>query len=100
MGGVEAFIRMAFWIAIAGSPIAFVGLTFLHAARYPQWVWAFSERTQIVWLASLLMGVAIVPIGLPLAIWYLVKIRPVLQRIEQGNMTHFADDTRARGNEE
>lgn len=90
MDGFLDFARMALWIAIAGSPIAFIGLTFLHAARVPQWVWAFSERTQIVWLASLLIGVAIVPVGLPLAIWYLVKIRPVLGRIEQGNIASVA----------
>lgn len=91
MDGVEDFMRMALLIAIAGSPIAFIGLTFLHAARYPQWVWAFSERTQIVWLAGLLMGAAIVPLGLPLAAWYLIRVRPVLHQIEQGNMSHFVD---------
>lgn len=91
MGGVEAFVRMTFWIALAGSPIAFIGLSFLHAARYPQWVWAFSERTQIVWLVALLLGVAIVPVGLPVAIWYLVKVRPRLTQIERGNFAHLAD---------
>lgn len=91
MEGVQDFMLMAVWIAIAGAPIAFIGLTFLHAARYPQWVWAFSERTQVVWLAGLLMGAAVVPLGLPLAVWYLVKVRPVLQQIEQGNMSHFID---------
>lgn len=91
MDGFQDFAVMALWIAIAGSPIAFIGLTFLHAARVPQWVWAFSERTQIVWLASLLMGVAVVPVGLPVAVWYLVKIRPVLVQIEKGNLSKLAD---------
>ncbi len=91
MEGVQAFMMMALWIAIAGSPIAFIGLTFLHAARYPQWVWAFSERTQVIWLAGLLMGAAVVPLGLPLAAWYLWRVRPILNQIEQGNMSHFVD---------
>lgn len=82
---------MALWIAIAASPIALVGVSFLHAARFPQWVWAFSDRTQIVWLASLLLGVAIIPMGVPVALWYLLKIRPVLTRIEAGNMAGFVD---------
>lgn len=82
---------MTLWIAVAASPIAFVGLTFLHAARFPQWVWAFSSRTQIVWLASLLLGVAIIPVGVPIAVWYLLKIRPVLRQIEQGNMIGSVD---------
>ena len=83
---------MALWIAVAGAPIAFIGLTFLHAAQYPQWVWAFSERRQVVWLAGLLMGAAIVPLGLPLALWYIVRVRPLLHQIEQGNMSHFLDE--------
>lgn len=91
MEGLQDFAMMAMWIAIAGSPIAFIGLTFLHAARAPQWVWVLSERTQIVWLASLLLGVAIVPVGLPVAVIYLVKIRPVLSRIEKGNLSSLAD---------
>lgn len=84
-------MMMALWIAIAASPIVFIGLTFLHAARYPQWVWAFSERTQVVWLAGLLIGAAVVPIGLPLAAYYIVRVRPVLHQIEQGNMSHFVE---------
>lgn len=91
MEGVQDFVVMAFWIAVAASPIVFIGLTFLHAARYPQWVWAFSERTQIVWLAGLLMGAAVVPLGLPLAAWYLIRVRPVLHRIEQGNLSPTSD---------
>lgn len=84
---------MAFWIAVAGSPIAFIGLTFLHAARVPQWVWAFSERTQVIWVATLLLGVAVVPVGVPLAIWYLVKVRPVLNHIEAGNVASLTEGT-------
>ena len=84
---------MALWIAIAASPVAFVGVTFLHAARIPQWVWAFSERTQIVWVAMLLLGIAVVPVGLPLAIWYLVKVRPVLNHIEKGNVAALIEGT-------
>ena len=90
MEGFQQFMTMAMWIAIAGSPVAFIGVTFLHAARYPQWVWAFSDRTQVVWLASLLIGAAIVPIGLPIAVWYLIKVRPILRQIEHGDMAHFA----------
>jgi len=93
MEGFQEFMTMAFWIAVAGSPIAFIGLTFLHAARIPQWVWAFSERTQVIWLASLLLGVAVVPLGLPLAFWYLVKVRPVLKRIEDGNVATLIEGT-------
>lgn len=90
MDGFQEFAAMALWISIAASPIAFVGLTFLHAARIPQWVWAFSDRTQIVWLASLLLGVAVVPLGAPIAVYYLVKVRPVLNAIWGGNVGHVS----------
>jgi hypothetical protein len=90
--GFQEFMTMAFWIAVAGSPIAIIGLTFQHAARIPQWVWAFSDRTQVIWLASLLLGVAVVPLGLPLAVWYLVRVRPVLKYIEDGNIAALVED--------
>jgi hypothetical protein len=86
MDGFSAFVGAAFWIAIAGIPIGVVLLAFLHAASVPQWAWAMSSRTQIWWLAGLLLGVALIPLGLPAAIWYLVKIRPLLNRIEDGNV--------------
>jgi len=77
---------MALLIAIGAIPIVICLLAFLHAARTPQWVWALSNRTQIWWLAGLLMGAAIIPLGLPAAGWYLVKIRPELERIETGKI--------------
>lgn len=86
MDGFSAFWTTALLIAVASIPIAIVMLSFLHAARTPQWVWAMSGNTQIWWLAGLLIGVPVMPIGLPAAIWYLVKIRPVLGRIETGNL--------------
>lgn len=86
MDGFFAFWNTALVIAIASIPLATVGLTFLHAARTPQWVWAMSGKTQIWWLAGLLIGVPVMPIGIPAAIYYLVKIRPVLGRIETGNL--------------
>ena len=81
----------AFWgtaavIAISAVPIVLVGLAFLHAARAPQWVWAFANRRQIVWMVVLLGGIVVMPVGIPVALWYLVKIRPALDGIEQGRL--------------
>ncbi len=81
----------AIWVAIASIPLVFVGLTFLHAAQRPQWVWVLSGRTQIVWLVALLLGSAIIPIGIPAAIYYLVKVRPELIRIESGDVSNLID---------
>lgn len=81
------------WVAIASIPLVFVGLTFLHAAQRPQWVWAMSGHTQIVWLATLLLGSAVVPIGIPAAIYYLLRVRPVLQSVERGDIADLMDGT-------
>lgn len=85
-----SFARMALIIAVSSIPMVFVMVAFLHAARVPQWVWAFSSRTQVVWMAMLLVGVAVVPVGVGLAIWYFVKIRPVLIAIERGDVNGLA----------
>lgn len=87
----ELFARTAFWVAIAGIPLVFVGVSFLHAARFPQWVWALSGRTQIVWLATLLVGIAIIPVGIPAAAYYVAKVRPLLSQIERGDMSSLSN---------
>ena len=50
-----------------------------------------SGRTQIVWLATLLLGSAVIPIGIPAAIYYLLKVRPALLSIENGDVSKLID---------
>lgn len=76
----------ALLISVAGIPLVLIMIAFLHAARTPQWVWAFTARTQVVWMVVLLAGVAIIPIGLPMAAWYWFRVRPELQAIERGEL--------------
>ena len=87
----QLFGTTAFWVAVAAIPLVFVGMTFLHAARIPQWVWVLSGRTQIFWLAALAVGTLVIPIGVPAAICYLVLVRPALAAIEKGDMTRLTD---------
>lgn len=87
---LDLIAKEAFWVAIASIPLVFVGCTFLHAAKRPQWVWVISGRTQIVWLAALCLGVAVIPIGIPAAIYYLIKIRPTLVAIERGDISELS----------
>jgi len=89
--GLGQFWLTALFIAIAALPIVFVALAFLHAARVPQWAWIMSGRTQIAWLAGLLIGAGIVFAGVPAAAYYFWKIRPVLDRIESGDLVDIAD---------
>ncbi len=87
MPGFGTLFQTAVAIAIAGLPVAFVGLMFLHAAKAPKWAWAMSGRTQIVWLATLIFGAGLIPLGVPAALYYIVKIRPVLDAIERGDLS-------------
>lgn len=79
-------MQAALFITLSGIPIAFVGLTFLHAARAPQWAWAMVGRPQAMWLAGLLIGAAVIPLGIPAAVYYLIKIRPALTDVESGDL--------------
>ena len=80
------FVTTAFWIAVASIPLGIVALSALHAARTPQWVWAFSDRTQVIWVAGLFWGVIVVPLGLFVAAYYWWRVRPQLASIERGEI--------------
>ena len=92
MEGLGQFWLTALFIALAALPIVFVGLAFLHAARALKWAWVMSGRTQIFWIAGLLVGAGIVFAGVPAATYYFWKIRPVLDRIERGDLADIAAD--------
>ena len=81
------------WVGLLILPLAFVGGTFLHAARFPQWVWILAGRTQIMWLAPLITGVVILPIGIPFAIYYLIKMRPILNAINAGDISKMQGES-------
>ena len=83
-------IEAALWVAIASIPLVFVGGTFLNAAQRPQWVWVMSGRTQIGWLALLAIGTPVAPIGVPCALYYLLKVRPALVAIENGDVSELS----------
>ncbi|RMH76154.1 MAG: hypothetical protein D6683_10420, partial [Actinomyces sp.] len=58
----------------------------LDAARRPRFVWAFAERAQVAWMAAIMFGIALVPLGLAVSTWYLTRIRPQLKAIENGDL--------------
>lgn len=89
MAEIEAISKAALWVFVVSIPFVFVGITFLHAARAPQWVWVLSGRTQIVWLVVLLVGIAALPLGVPAGAYYLVRVRPTLSKIERGELSEL-----------
>lgn len=72
-------------IIFGAIPIVFITGAFLDAARRPQWIWAFAERVQVFWLGVLLFGTFVMPLGLPFAAWYWLRVRRELQAVEAGN---------------
>ena len=92
MTDVGLILWTAVLISIAAIPLVLIMLAFLHAARTPQWVWAFTDRTQVVWMVLLLAGIALLPVGLPLAAWYWLRVRPDLVAVEHGDLDHLRSE--------
>ena len=82
----DEFWKTAALMALAAIPWLPVLLMFLHAARMPAWVWAFTSHTQANWVAVLLLGLVAIPIGLLVAAWYFFRVRPELCSVERGNV--------------
>lgn len=66
-------------------PIGLSLWAFLDAAKRPQWAWALSRHRQVVWMAGILFGVLTVILGLVISLWYLLKVRPVIAAVEDGD---------------
>lgn len=56
----------------------------LDVARRPAWAWALAGRSQVAWMAGILLATFTVVIGLGVSLWYLLKIRPVIADAEEG----------------
>ncbi|MEM7092874.1 MAG: hypothetical protein AAF567_07720 [Actinomycetota bacterium] len=74
------------WLFIASIPIVLSTWALLDAARRPAWAWAFANRSQLGWLAAIGFGVVLLIPGLFIASWYLLRVRPVVARVEAGNL--------------
>lgn len=56
----------------------------LDVARRPEWAWALADRNRVWWLAGIMLGTFITPVGLGISLWYLLKVRPVIATVEDG----------------
>jgi len=70
-------------------PISLSIWAFLDAVHRPRWVWAMSDRRQLVWLVMIIMGVITMILGIIVSVFYLVMVRRELRSIENGNMDLF-----------
>jgi hypothetical protein len=67
-------------------PIGLSLWALLDCARRPSWAWALTTRSQQVWMATILCGILLVPVGLVVSTWYLVRIRPEVAAVEDGRL--------------
>lgn len=73
-------------IALFATPLVLSVWALLDAARRPGWVWAFAERNRAGWMAAILFGLLSVLFGLVIATAYLLRVRPHLAAVEDGDL--------------
>jgi hypothetical protein len=83
--------------AIACVPIGLSLWALLDCAKRPGWAWSLANRSQQVWMATILCGILLVPVGLAVSTWYLVKVRPIVAGVEDGRIPSSAFDRRTPG---
>lgn len=79
-----ALLRAILLTAVFAAPLALSLVALLDAARRPMWAWALAERSQVTWMAMILLGTLMSCAGVAVSTWYLWKVRPVIASAEQG----------------
>lgn len=73
-------------LCLLALPLALSVGALLDAARRPEWVWALAGRARLVWMMLILFGAVVLPVGLVVSSWYLLRVRPELRDAEQGRL--------------
>jgi hypothetical protein len=73
-------------LALLAAPLALSVAALLDAARRPEWVWALAGRARLLWMVAVLFGIVVLPVGVAVSGWYLLRIRPELRDAESGNL--------------
>jgi len=73
-------------LCLLALPLALSVLALLDAARRPEWVWALAGRARVVWMVAILFGAFVLPIGIVVSSWYLLRVRPELRDAEEGRL--------------
>lgn len=58
----------------------------LDAANRKAWVWALLGRRQVVWMVMIILGIFTLVAGLLISGFYLLRVRPELRAIENGDL--------------
>ena len=77
--------------AVLCIPLGLSVWALLDCAKRPAWAWAMTTRSQQVWMASILCGILLVPVGLAISAWYLFRVRPEIAAVEAGRLPALED---------
>lgn len=83
MGDLTVAIVVTVLVSV---PLSLSMWALLDAARRPPWVWALTERRQVVWIGGVLFGVLVLPVGIVVSTYYLARVRPRLAAVEGGDV--------------
>lgn len=86
MPGVIHILWVVLLTLVLAVPLGLSVLALLDAARRPAWAWSLAERSQVAWLAVILFGVLLVPLGIVVSLRYLIWTRPRLAAAEEGRI--------------
>lgn len=67
-------------------PLAVTVWALLDAARRPQWAWALAGRSQVGWMAGIIVAALTLVGGIAVSSWYLLKVRPDVADAEEGRI--------------
>lgn len=80
-------VRMIGSILVLSIPLMVSVWALLDAARRPAWAFALAGRSRTVWVALGAAGVFVCAAGVVVAVYYLVRVRPVVAAVEAGRLT-------------
>jgi hypothetical protein len=83
-------------VCIVSIPLVLSVLALLDAAKRPEWVFSFCGKSRTLWVALCGGGILVNVLGIPIALWYLLRVRPVVRAVEGGRLD-VADRPRSTG---
>lgn len=86
VGGIGELFVAIITTAIFAVPISLSLWALLDCAKRPGWAWALCNRSQQIWMATILCGILLVPVGMCVSAYYLLRVRPVVADAEQGKV--------------
>jgi hypothetical protein len=91
VGGLGQLFATIITTAFLCIPIGLSLWALLDCAKRPSWAWALTTRSQQVWMASVLCGILLVPVGLGVSCYYLLRVRPEIADAENGKLPELRD---------